>query len=116
MTNDFLISTTPDQHDIETDNGLLRVWVTPLSWIQQQEAVSKFVDFNMDGDDIQPNLDFGGYWRYILDQCVVKTEPPLSKNDLLNLKPEVGNKLSEALPGLTDLLLGFSGGQADPLE
>ena len=112
----FTISNTPDHHEIETDDGKLQVWVKPLSWIQQQEALTKFVDFALDGDDISPNLDFGGYWRYVLKNCVTKTEPKLDYSDLLNLKPEVGGKLAKVLPNLTDLINQLSEDVSNPLE
>lgn len=115
MNNSFLVNNNPDHHSIETDEGTLDVWVKQLSWIEQQEALTKFVEFNMEGDDIQPRLDFGGYWNYVLNKCVVRTEPEIKKGDLNKLKPEVGAKLQAVLPNLTDLMETLSGASA-PLE
>ena len=56
-----------------------------------------------------------GYWRYILSRCIENTEPSLSKDDLFNLKPEVGAEIQKVLPSLTDIMQQFAGGEANPL-
>ena len=114
LSNPFVISNTPTRHEIETDEGTLVVWIKPLSWVEQQEALTNFVEFNMDGEDITPNLDFGGYWRYVLGKCITKTEPSMKKSELAQLKPEVGQKLQSVLPSLTELMESL-GGEASPL-
>ena len=116
MSNRFIISSDPDHHTIETDEGNLEVWIKPLSWIEQQEAMSQFVDFKIVDGEASPSIDLGGYWRYVLTRCIEKTEPSLSKEDLLNLKPEVGDAIKDVLPSLTDIMQQFaSGGDANPL-
>ena len=114
LSSRFIISSDPDHHTIETKEGNLEVWIKPLSWIEQQEALTKFVEFNMEGDDISPQLDFGGYWKYVLNKCVLKTEPQIKKSDLNKLKPEVGSKLQAVLPSLTQLMENI-GGETSPL-
>mgnify|MGYP001372502354 CR=1 FL=1 len=114
LSNRFIISKDPIHHTLDTEEGNLEVWIKPLSWIETQEALTKFVEFNMDGDDIQPQLDFGGYWKYVLNRCVVRTEPEIKKSDLNKLKPEVGNKLQAVLPSLTELMETL-GGESAPL-
>lgn len=51
----------------------------------------------------------------MLINCVVDSEPKLSKKDLRNLTPEVGSKISEVLPSLDDLVESI-GGEPSPLE
>ena len=108
--NDFLTSNAPERHEIDTPAGKLVVYVKPLSWLQQQEAISKFVDFSMDEDigEVLPSIDFGGYWGYILTNCIVDTEPKISNKDLRNLSPEVGAEVMKVLPGLDDLMSSLS--------
>ena len=49
--SDFTISNTPDRHEIETEAGTLVIYIRPLSWIKQQQAISQFVDFKLiDGE------------------------------------------------------------------
>jgi len=114
--NDFLASNSPVRHEVETPVGVLVVYVTPMTWIQQQEAISQFVDFIIDGDDMRPSIDFGGYWKYVLSNCVSKTEPKMSKKDLLNLSPEVGQAIIQVLPNIEGLMGAMAGGEPDPLE
>ena len=113
--NPFTLSNTPQRHELETPVGTLVVYVKPLSWIEQQEAMSQFVSFKTGADgEVAPNIDLGGYWRYVLTNCITKTEPTLSKKDLLNLTPEVGDVIRTVLPDLNDIIGQFAGG-ADPL-
>ena len=114
--SDFTISNTPNRHEIETEAGTLVIYVKPLSWIKQQQAISQFVDFKLIDGEPTPSIDFGGYWDYVLINCVVDSEPKLSKKDLRNLTPEVGTKISEVLPSLDDLVEGMTGGEPSPLE
>ena len=113
----FVMSRSSDRHEIDTPDGKLVVYVSPLSWIEQQEAMSRFVDFKMGEDgNVSPSIDLAGYWRYVLTRCIEKTEPSLSKTDLLNIKPEVGAAIQGVLPSLTDLMAQFAGGEPAPLE
>lgn len=113
--NPFVLSNNPQRHELETPVGTLVVFVKPLSWIEQQEAMSQFVSFKAGEDgNVAPNIDLGGYWRYVLTNCITKTEPSLSKKDLLNLSPEVGDVIRTVLPDLNDIIGQFAGG-ASPL-
>jgi len=105
------LSNNPKRHELETPVGTLVVYVKPLSWVAQQEAMSQFVSFKPDSNgDVAPNIDLGGYWKYVLTQCITKTEPAMSKDDLLNLTPEVGAVVRTVLPDLNDIIGQFAGG------
>jgi hypothetical protein len=109
--NPFVLSNTPQRHELQTPVGELVVYVKPLSWVAQQEAMSNFVSFKTGSDgEVSPNIDLGGYWKYVLINCIVKTEPVLSKNDLLNLTPEAGDAIRTVLPDLNDIISKFAGG------
>jgi hypothetical protein len=109
--NPFVLSNNPKRHELETPVGTLVVYVKPLSWVAQQEAMSQFVSFKPDSNgDVAPNIDLGGYWKYVLTQCITKTEPAMSKDDLLNLTPEVGAVVRTVLPDLNDIIGQFAGG------
>lgn len=114
-SNPFVLSNNPTRHELQTPVGTLVVYVKPLSWVAQQEAMSQFVSFKTGADgEVAPNIDLGGYWKYVLMNCIVKTEPAMSKADLLNLTPEVGDVVRTVLPDLNDIIGQFAGG-ADPL-
>lgn len=110
--SDFLVSSDPVAHELETPAGPLTVYVRPLSWIQQQEALSQFVDFDME-DGGSPSIDFGGYWRYVFTKCITRTIPDLSSDDLLNLSPEVGAVVQSVLPSIFNIVNSFA---ASPLD
>jgi hypothetical protein len=112
----FILSNTPTQHILDTPMGELIVNVKQLSWVEQQDAMSRFVSFKTaDDGSVAPDIDLGGYWRYVLTNCVVSTEPSLSKKDLLNLHPDVGNVIRTVLPDLNEIIGQFAGG-VSPLE
>ena len=109
--NPFVLSKHPVRHELDTPLGKLVVNVKTLSWVEQQDAMSRFVSFKTDDSgNVAPTIDLGGYWRYVLTNCVVSTEPAMSKNDLLNLEPAAGNALREVLPDLNEIIGQFAGG------
>jgi len=114
--SDFLAGKTAERHEVETPVGNLVIYVKPMTWIQQQEAISKFVDFVIDGEDMRPRIDFGGYWEYVLRNCIADTEPKISKNELMHLSPEVGAAIVDVLPGIDSLVASMTGGEPSPLE
>jgi len=89
--------------------------MNPMSWIQQQEAVSRFVDFQINGDEVIPKIDFGGYYKYVLKNCIDNTEPPIPKKDILKISPEVGKAIVSILPGIDELVGAMGGGESAPL-
>ena len=114
--NDFLTVSSSVRHEVETEKGVLVVFVKPLTWIQQQEAIFRFVDFQMIDGEPAPSIDFGGYYSYVLTNCIEKTDPAISKKDILKLSPEVGKELIKVLPSLESLMEAFAGGEQAPLE
>lgn len=111
QANDLLINTSAEKHTIDTPMGEMSVWVKDLSWIERQEALGQFVSLKPDGDGgMIPQIDFGGYWRFVFTNCITKTEPSLTTDQLLTLKPEVGEMLQGLLPGFEDLMGGLTSG------
>jgi hypothetical protein len=114
--NDFLTASASIRHEVETPIGDLVVFVKPLTWIQQQQAISQFVDFQMNEGEVEPRIDFGGYYAYVLANCIERTDPPISKKEILNIKPEVGQAIMKVLPSLEGIMESFAGGEVAPLE
>ena len=115
--SDLIISRNAEKHIVETPHGELILWVKPLSWIERQNALTRFVSLAPDNEgNMAPNIDFGGYWQFILTTCIERTEPKLSKDDLLNITPEVGAVIQSVLPSFDSLMEGLSGGMTGPLE
>ena len=108
--SDLTVSSDSEKHTIETPVGELSVWVKDLSWIERQEALSQFVSLGSDGDgNMTPNIDFGGYWRFVFKRCITKTDPDLTLEQLLALKPEVGAEVQKLLPSFDSLMAGMQG-------
>ena len=111
QANDLLVSTSAEKHTLATPMGALSVWIKDLSWIERQEALGQFVSLKPDGDGgMTPTIDFGGYWRFVFTHCITKTDPSLTTDQLLSLKPEVGEMLQDLLPGFEDLMSGLTSG------
>ena len=83
------------------EERVLRVWVKELSFIEMQSAVKDLM--NVDGEG-KIEIDLGGYWRFVMMNCIDRTEPELSKTQLLALKPEVASRIIEILPGPEELM------------
>jgi len=114
LKSDFILSTDSIRHELDTPKGSLVVYVKPISWIQQQEALSRFVDFtgSDDSGNVAPKIDLGGYWRYVFTNCIDKTEPKMSKEELLNLHPDVGSVIQTVLPSIFEIIGSFAGGDS----
>lgn len=109
--SDLTIGTDTEEHTVETPFGEMTVWIKPLSWIQRQNALTKFVSLGADEEgNMTPNIDFGGYWKFVLATCVERTEPALTQTQLLNIRPEVGEALQAILPSFDNLMAGMAGG------
>lgn len=92
------VSVDPDNPDV-----VLRVWVKELSFLQIQRAIKEVVNITADGE---VSIDLANYWRYMLTECVDRTEPQMSKAQLLALKPAVASAITTLLPQPQDLVTG----------
>ena len=110
----LLVSTAAKSHDIEVDpdnpNSIIRVWVKELSFLQTQEAIKEVVQLNADGE---VNIDLAGYWKYMMNMCIDRTEPKIGKAQLYALKPEIAAKITALLPQPQDLVVGPLGDGLD---
>lgn len=109
LVNDIsslLVKSGSQMHEIQVDpenNLVLRVWVKELTFLQMQDAIKSFVDINAEGG---VNLDLAGYWRYMMDECIERTEPQMSKTQMLGLKASVAQQITALLPQPQDLMMG----------
>ena len=116
QVNDLLIDNNSEQHTIQTEFGELSVWIKDLTWIERQEALSQFVGLKNDGDgNMIPQIDFGGFWKFVFTKCITKSEPSLTTKQLLTLKPEIAQEIQKLLPSFDTLMEGMQGGITGPL-
>lgn len=82
----------------------LKVWVKEPTWLQVEQAMNSImkIDSKSGGMDI----DLKAMYNYAIDNFIEKTEPSLSKVDLIRLSPFVGNQLKEILPNPLQTMTG----------
>jgi len=103
----LLVKTGSTPHEIEIDPEdqpglMLKVWVKELSFMEMQEAVKQFVSMSTTGE---VDIDMAKYWKYIFIKCIEKTEPEMSKTQMLALKTSAAVKIASLLPQPQDLVL-----------
>ena len=107
LVNDIsslLVKSGAQMHEIQVDpenNLVLRVWVKELTFLQMQAAIKSFVEISAEGG---VNLDLAGYWRYMMDECIERTEPQMTKTQMLGLKASIAQQITALLPQPRDLM------------
>ena len=107
LVNDIsslLVKSGAQMHEIQVDpenNLVLRVWVKELTFLQMQAAIKSFVEISAEGG---VNLDLAGYWRYMMDECIERTEPQMTKTQMLGLKASIAQQITALLPQPPDLM------------
>lgn len=96
------ISIDPDDPDL-----IMEVWVRDISFIDIQRAAQEMFEFGKSG---QMSINLEGYWKYAFTTWVTKTNPNLSKDELMNLTGYVGEKVSAVLPNPNEIGELMSGG------
>lgn len=100
-SNDVVEHTISVNPDDETQ--VMKVRVRNLSFLDMQNAIKSFVNIDTGGG---VEIDIAGYWRYMIEKCVVSTDPNLGRGQLLSLNQYVGGQLSALLPQPQDLMTG----------
>jgi len=103
----LLVSSGTTSHDIvvnpDEPDIVLRVWVKELSFLEIQDAIKEVVNITQEGD---VGVDLAGYWKHMMNVCIERTEPKMSKAQLYALKPEIANQIITVLPQPQDLVAG----------
>jgi len=103
----LLVKSGVTEHIIRVDPSneslVMKVNVRDLSFIDMQKAIKSFVSIEMDGGI---EIDLAGYWRYMMEKCIVSTEPSLSVVEMTGLNQFAGQQLTSVLPQPQDLLSG----------
>jgi hypothetical protein len=86
----------------------LKVWVKEPTWLQVEQALSSVL--NVDASKQSFDLDLNKMYKFMVDNFIEKTEPPLSSIELLRLSPYVGAQLKEVLPNPFEDLMGADEG------
>jgi len=88
----------------------LKVWVKEPTWLQVEQALSSVMKVNPQTQSV--DLDLNKMYKFMVENFIEKTEPDLSKVDILRLSPYIGAQLKEILPNpFTDLMGDESGNE-----
>ena len=96
--NKLLRQTTETKHEIPIDpddpDTVMEVWIRDISFFDIQLATQELFDIGQNGD---LSLNLAAYWRFAFTNWVVKTNPSLTTDEILNLKGAVGEAISSLL-------------------
>ena len=86
----YEIGVDPDNPDI-----VMEVWIRGITFFDIQNAAQQMFTILPSGE---AKLNLEGYWRYAFTNWVVKTNPPLTPDELGNLEAHIANQIVEHLP------------------
>ena len=102
--NSLLVQGGTNAHDIDVgEDSIIRVWIKELSFLDTQRAIKEFMSIDANG---QLAMDIAGYWKYMFLEAIEKTEPRMSKSQLIRLKHDVAQQITSLLPQPQDLVAG----------
>ena len=90
------ISENSDEH--------LKIWIKEPTWLQVEQAMASVMNINTKTQEM--DIDLNNLYHYMIDNFVEKTEPDLSKVDLIRLSPYLGSQLKDILPNPLQELSG----------
>ena len=93
--------------DPEDDSLVMDVWIKDTSFLDIQKAAQEMFNVGADGN---VSLNLEGYWRFAFNTWITKTNPLLTKDELLNLKGFAGESISKLLPSPDELAKAMQGG------
>tara|TARA_R110000824_G_scaffold101736_3_gene241621 strand:- start:16177 stop:16557 length:381 start_codon:yes stop_codon:yes gene_type:complete len=103
----LMVGTGTVFHEISVDEEnpdiVMHIWVKPMSFMDTQKVIKEFVSIEQSGE---VSVDLSSYWKYMFLNCIDRTEPKLSKTQLMALKPEIARKITRILPQPEDLVAG----------
>jgi len=110
--NSLMVNSAAEEHyiSVDADTGM-RVWVKELTFLEAQGAVKEFMDFSTQTGEV--SMDLGAYWKYMLTHSIDRTEPKMSKAQILSLKPAILSQITNLLPQPQDVVGGPLVGMAE---
>ena len=80
----------------ENSDEHLKIWVKEPTWMQIEAAMASVMKVNSRTQEM--DIDLNNLYHYMIDNFIEKTEPSLSKVDLIRLSPYLGSQLKDILP------------------
>ena len=95
------------KYEIKVDpEQIMEIWIRDITFFDVQKAAQKM--FDMDGGEVTLNLQ--GYWNHAFSEWVVKTNPELSTNELMQINAYAGQQIATLLPKPDELAEAMQGG------
>ena len=93
---------------VDPDNkaSVMHVWIRDLSFLDIQNAAQTM--FNIVDGEISFNLS--GYWEYAFEHWIARTDPELTKTEILSMKGYVGEQISRVMPQPNEIAEAMQGG------
>tara|TARA_R100000808_G_scaffold5226_1_gene16048 strand:+ start:16020 stop:16292 length:273 start_codon:yes stop_codon:yes gene_type:complete len=88
----------------------MHVWIRDLSFLDIQNAAQTM--FNIVDGEISFNLS--GYWEYAFEHWITRTDPELTKAEILSMKGYVGEQISRVMPQPNEIAEAMQGGFTKP--
>ena len=74
----------------ENSDEHLKIWVKEPTWMQVEAAMASVMKVNSRTQEM--DIDLNNLYHYMIDNFIEKTEPSLSKVDLIRLSPYLGSQ------------------------
>ena len=94
------------QVDPENPDSVMEVWVRDITFLDVQNAAQRMF-LIIDGE---ATLDLASYWEYAFSNWIVRTNPELSVQELLELNAFIGEQIASLLPKPDEMAEALQGG------
>ena len=92
--------------DPNDESSVMYIWIRDLSFLDIQNAAQRM--FDITNGELSFNLS--GYWEFALSNWISRTEPQLSKDEIISLKGYVGDQISKVMPQPNEIAEAMQGG------
>jgi len=92
--------------DPDDEASVMHVWIRDLSFLDIQNAAQTM--FNIVDGELTFNLS--GYWEYAFSNWITRTDPELTKEEIMSLKGYVGDQIAKIMPQPDEIAEAMQGG------
>lgn len=92
--------------DPDEEASVMHVWIRDPSFLDIQNAAQTM--FNIVDGEISFNLS--GYWEYAFEHWITRTDPELTKVEILSITGYVGQEISRVMPQPNEIAEAMQGG------
>jgi hypothetical protein len=94
------------QVDPENPDSVMEVWVRDITFLDVQNAAQRMF-LIVQGE---ATLDLAAYWEYAFSNWIVRTNPELDVQELLELNAFIGEQIASLLPKPDEMAEAMQGG------